>query len=81
MNKMKINLPPILDWGVRIIAFFLVLYLSVETDKFAFGMMNAKNTISFGLGVSLFLGTNIIVFFAIYKLFKSTINKNFDNLV
>jgi hypothetical protein len=80
MNKMKMNLPPILDWGVRIIAFFLVLYLSVEADKFAFGMMNAKNTISFGLGVSLFLGINIIAFFTIHKLFKSTINKHFDNV-
>lgn len=76
MNKMKINLPPILDWGVRIIAFFLVLYLSVETDKFAFGMMNAKNTISFGLGVSLFLGINILALFLIYELSKSTLNKH-----
>jgi hypothetical protein len=80
MSKIKINLPQILDWGVKIIAFFLVLYLSVEVDKFSFGMMNAKNTISFGLGVSLFLGTNIIAFLTIYELFKSTINKSFDNI-
>lgn len=76
---MKINLPPILDWGVRIIAFFLVLYFSVEVDKFAFGMMNVKNTISFGLGVSLFLGINILALFLIYELSKSTLNKNSKN--
>ena len=80
MCKIKINLPRILDWGAKIIAFFLVLYLSVEVDKFAFGMMNVKNPISFGLGVSLFLGTNIIAFLTIYELFKSTINKSFDNV-
>jgi hypothetical protein len=77
---MKINLPTILDWGVRIIAFLLVLYLSLEADKFAFGMMNAKNTLSFGLGVSLLLGNNIIAYFTIYELFKSIINKHFDNV-
>jgi hypothetical protein len=77
---MKINLQQILGWGARIIAFFLVFYLSVEVDKFAFGMMNVKNPISFGLGVSLFLGTNIIAFLTIYELFKSTINKSFDNV-
>lgn len=76
---MKINLPPILDWGVRIIGVFLVLFLSIEVDRFAFGMMNAKNTISFGLGVSLFLGSNIIAFFTIFELYKSTINKHFKN--
>ena len=72
---MKINLPPFLEFGVRLIAVFLILFLSVEADKFAFGMMNAQNSISFGLGVSLFLGINIVAFFMIYELYKSTINK------
>lgn len=76
---MKINLPTILDWGVRIIGVFLILFLSVEVDRFCFGMMNAKNSISFGLGVAMFLGTNIIAFFTLFELYKSTINKHFKN--
>jgi len=79
MNDMKINLPPILDWGIRLMGLFLILFLSVEIDKFAFGMMNAKNTISFGLGVSLFLGSNILALFTLYELYKSTLNKHFKN--
>jgi hypothetical protein len=43
MNDMKINLPPILDWGVRLIGLFLILFLSVEIDKFAFGMKIQRN--------------------------------------
>jgi hypothetical protein len=62
--------------------FFLVslaLWVIDLIDKFAFGMMNAKNTISFGLGVSLFLGSNILAFFTLYELYKSTLNKHFKN--
>ena len=76
---MKITLPPFLEFGARLIAMFLILFLSVEGDRFAFGMMNAQNSISFGLGVSLFLGINIVAFFMIYELYKSTINKHFKN--
>ena len=79
MTDMKINLPPILDWGIRLMGLFLILFLSVEIDKFAFGMMNAINSISFGMCVALFLGTNVTTFFLIYELYKSTINKHFKN--
>lgn len=76
---MKINLPPILDWGVRIIGFFFILFLSVEADRLAFRMMNAQNSISFGLGVSLLLGINILTFFLLYEISKSTFYKYLKN--
>lgn len=76
---MKINLPPILDWGVRIIGFFLILFLSVEADRFAFRMMNAQNSISFGVGVTLLLAINALAFYLLYELFNSTFYKHFKN--
>jgi len=68
---MKMKLPPFLDYGVRVIAMFLLIFISVEVDRFAFGMMNVTNTISFGLGVSLFLGSNIGIFYLCYEIVKS----------
>jgi Na+/H+ antiporter NhaA len=68
---MKMNLPPFLDYGIRVIAMFLLIFISVEVDRFAFGMMNVSNTISFGLGVSLFLGSNIGIFYLCYEIVKS----------
>lgn len=76
---MKINLPPILDWGVRIIGFFLILFFSVEADRFAFRMMNVQNSISFGVGVTLFLAINALAFYLFYELFHSTFYKHFKN--
>lgn len=76
---MKINLPPFLEFGFRVIALFLIMFLSLEGDRFAFGMMNVKNSISFGLGVSLFLANNIVALFLVYELSISTFKKHFKN--
>ena len=62
---------PFLDFGIRVIAVLLLLFLSMEVDRFSFGMMNVSNPISFGLGVALFCGSNIIfVFFIIKSIYK-----------
>lgn len=76
---MKINLPPFLDFGFRVIVVFLIMFLSLEGDRFAFGMMNVQHTIKFGLGVSLFLANNILALFLIYELSISTFNKHIKN--
>jgi hypothetical protein len=68
---MKIKIPPILEYGIRVIAVILLLFVSVEIDHFAFGMMNVSHTVAFGLGVSLLLGGNLIIFFLCYELIQS----------
>jgi hypothetical protein len=75
--SMKITLPPFLDITFRGFMILLLVLLSFEVDKFAFGMMNVTKAISFGLGVSLFLGLNIIIFFICYGLYLSILNKHF----
>jgi hypothetical protein len=76
---MKIKLPPFLDFGFRVIAVFLIMFLSLKGDLFVFGMMNVQDSIKFGLGVSLFLANNILALFLIYELAISTINKHIKN--
>jgi hypothetical protein len=77
---MKIKLPPILDYGFRVIAIILLIFLSIEIDNFSFGMMNATSTVQFGLGVSLLLGCNLIIAMVSYDLVKSILNlKNKKN--
>jgi hypothetical protein len=77
---MKIKLPPILDYGFRVIAIILLIFLSIEIDNFSFGMMNATSTLQFGLGVSLLLGCNLIIAMVSYDLVKSILNlKNKKN--
>ena len=68
---MKIKLPPIFDYGFRVIAIILLLFLSIEIDNFSFGMMNATSTVQFGLGVSLLLGSNLIIFMVCYDIVNS----------
>ena len=74
---MKIKLPPFLDLAFRGLVILLLVLVSFELDEFAFGMMNVSHTISFGLGVSLLFGGNIIIFFICYELYLSTLNKHF----
>ncbi len=77
---MKTKLPPILDYGFRVIAIILLIFLSVEIDNFSFGIMNATNTVQFGLGVSLLLGCNLIILTVCYNLVNSILNlKNKNN--
>ena len=62
---------PFLDFGIRVIVVLLLLFLSMEVDSFSFGMMNVSNPISFGLGVALFCGSNIIFgYFIIKSIYK-----------
>jgi hypothetical protein len=68
-----------LDYGFRVIAIILLLLLSIEIDNFSFGMMNATSTVKFGLGVSLLLGSNIIILMVCYDIVNSILilkNKN-----
>jgi hypothetical protein len=74
---MKINLPPFLDIVFRGLIILLLLIVSFKLDKFTFGMMNILNPIGFGLGVSLFLGLNIIIFLICYELYQSILNKHY----
>lgn len=74
---MKDNLPLPVEYGMRIILFILFIFISLVVDKFSFGMMGPQNAIKTGLGVSLFLGNNIISFFLSYKVIKP-IFKVFD---
>jgi hypothetical protein len=69
-----------LDYGFRVIAIILLLLLSIEIDNFSFGMMNATSTVKFGLGVSLLLGSNIIILMVCYDIVNSILNlKNKKN--
>jgi len=68
-----------LDYGFRVIAIILLLFLSIEIDNFSFGMMNATSTVQFGLGVSLLLGSNVIILMVCYDIVNSILklkNKN-----
>lgn len=68
---MNLKQRPLLDFGFRVIAVFLLLFISIEVDKFSFGMMNVMNSISFGLGVALFCGSNLIFGYIIVNIIKS----------
>ena len=76
---MKLNIPPFIDLAFRGLIILIVFMLSLELDQYALGMMSAKHSISTGLGVSLFLGGNIIAYFICYELYKSTQNKHYKN--
>lgn len=68
---MNLKQRPLLDFGFRVIAVFLLLFISIEVDKFSFGMMKVTNPIPFGLGVALFCGSNLIFGYIIVDIIKS----------
>jgi hypothetical protein len=72
---MNLNKHPFLDYGFRVIAIILLIFLSLEVDKFCFGIMNVSSTIAFGLGVALFCGSNLIFAYIVVDMIKSIINK------
>ena len=76
---MRTNLTFFLEFGFRLIVLFLIILLSLKIDRFAFGMLNAKNFISSGLGVSLFLANNIVCLILIIKFSNSTFKNYFPN--
>jgi uncharacterized membrane protein len=65
------------DYALSVILILTILFLSVKIDQFALGMINPHHTIKFGLGVSLFVGCNILAFLSFTQVFKSTMNKHF----
>jgi hypothetical protein len=67
---------PILNYGFQVITIFLLLFVSIEIDRFTFGMMRVTNSISFGLGVALFCGTNILFACLIFVILKSIYQKD-----
>jgi hypothetical protein len=72
---MKIKLPTILDFGLRMISLILLFFITVKIDVFSFGMMNPTQSIKFGLGVSLFLGNNILAMYLVTKIVSPITNK------
>lgn len=76
---MKLNIPPFIDLAFRVLVILIVFMLSLELDRYALGMMSVKHSINTGLGVSILLGGNIIVFYICNELYKSTQNKHYKN--
>jgi hypothetical protein len=76
---MKMKLPPFVDRGIKIISLIVLFFISLAFDRFTFGMMNVSNPISFGLGVSLFLGGNLISFYIAYKIVYSIFKFKIDD--
>lgn len=72
---MKESKPSVLDFITKSVLVFVLLYISIYFDKFSFGMMDIKNSISFGMGVALFCGSNLIFANFIINLIKSITKK------
>lgn len=72
---MKESKPSVLDFITKSVLVFVLLYISIYFDKFSFGMMDIKNSISFGMGVALFCGSNLIFACFIINLIKSITKK------
>lgn len=72
---MKESKPSVLDFITKSVLVFVLLYISIYFDKFSFGMMDIKNSISFGMGVALFCGSNLIFAHFIINLIKSITKK------
>lgn len=68
-------------WNIlsRFVLLLIVFFILVKIDRFALGMMNPHHSIKFGLGVSLFVGTNVIAFISVRKVLKSIMNVYFQS--
>lgn len=68
-------------WNIvsLIILLLIVFFILVKIDRFALGMMNPHHSIKFGLGVSLFVGTNVIAFISVRKVLKSIMGVYFQS--
>lgn len=75
---MKKDLPLLRDLIFSLIIVLVILFLSVKVDQFALGMMNPHHSIKFGLGVSLFVGSNFIAFLSIMKIIQTRLGKHFQ---
>jgi hypothetical protein len=67
---MKNNVPFPVEFGMRLIGFISIIFISMFIDKFSFGMINPQNSLMSGLGISLFVGSNIIAFFVGLRLIR-----------
>jgi hypothetical protein len=65
---MKDNLPLPVEYGMRIILFIFIIFVSLFVDQFCFGMMGPQNAIKTGLAVSLLVANNLIGFLLSYKI-------------
>ena len=72
---MKKNKPSVLDFFLCFILVFILFSLSIGVDRYSFGMMNVQKPVSFGMGVALLCGTNIIFGYLIYSLIQSITKK------
>ena len=72
---MKKNKPSVLDFILCSILVFILFGLSICVDRYSFGMMNVQKPVSFGMGVALLCGTNIIFGYLIYSLIQSITKK------
>jgi hypothetical protein len=71
LDNMKENKPSVLDFVLTSILVFILFNLSIGFDRYSFGMMNVQKPVSFGLGVALLCGTNIIFGYLIVRLLQS----------
>jgi hypothetical protein len=67
---MKNNVPFPVEFGMRLIGFISIIFISMFIDKFSFGMIDPQNSLMSGLGISLFVGSNIIAFFVGLRLIR-----------
>jgi len=65
---MKDNLPISVEYGMRIILFIFIIFVSLVVDKFCFGLMGPQNAIKTGLAVSLLVANNFIGYLLSYKI-------------
>lgn len=71
MEKLKSS--PIVKLGFYSLALVMLFFIYLETSKFCFTMMNASDTITFGLGVSLLVAVNIFNVYAAIQILKKII--------
>jgi hypothetical protein len=67
---MKNNVPLPVELGMRLIGFISIIFISMFIDKFSFGMIDPQNSLMSGLGITLFVGSNIIAFFVGLRLIR-----------
>jgi len=69
----KIFESPILQLCLEVVYLVVLLLISLEVDKFCFGLMNASHTLSFGVGVGMFTVSNLIAAYLVVQICKSMI--------
>ena len=64
---------PLIQLGLELVYMVVLLLISIEVDKFCFGLMNPSHTISFGVGVGMFTLSNLIAAYLVVQICKDMI--------